>query len=99
MTGQQPIEPDAILGRDGSAVPRGAGGVPQPLPPLLPALARVALAGPLLAASAVALTAAAAVTAIELATRVSRPRSGAVGPLLPGGLQVTITRIEIRFPS
>ncbi|SNS19478.1 hypothetical protein SAMN06893096_102446 [Geodermatophilus pulveris] len=100
MTGQQPIEPDAILGRDGTAVPRGHGGVPQPVSPsLLPALARVVLAGPLLAASAVALTAAAAVTAVELAGRMARPRTGAPGPGLPGGFELTITRVEIRWPS
>ncbi len=52
MTEQQPVEPDAIIGRDGAAVPgpRGHAVAPQPLPALIPALARVAIAGPLLTA-------------------------------------------------
>jgi hypothetical protein len=101
MTDQQPVEPDAIIDRDGAAVPRGSGLVPQPLPSLVPALARVAFAGPLLTASAVALTAAAAAKAVELAGRVARQRmgAGAVQQVFPGGVEVTWTRVEIRWPS
>ncbi|WP_448609022.1 hypothetical protein [Geodermatophilus sp. URMC 60] len=101
MTEQQPVEPDAIIGRDGAAVPgpRGRGVAPQPLPSLIPALARVALAGPLLTASAVALTAAAAAKAVEVAGRVARQRMGAdaVRQVFPGGLEVTWTRVEVRW--
>jgi hypothetical protein len=105
MTEQQPVEPDAILERDGAAVPglrsRGHGVAPQSLPSLIPALARVAFAGPLLTASAVALTAAAAAKAVEVAGRMARQRMGAdvVGQVLPGGLEITWTRVEIRWPS
>jgi hypothetical protein len=100
MTDQQPVEPDAIIDRDGTAVPGGSGLVPQPLPSLVPALARVAFAGPLLTASAVALTAAAAAKAVELAGRVARQRmgAGAVQQVFPGGVEVTWTRVEIRWP-
>ena len=101
MTDQQPVEPDAILDRDGAAVagPGGSGLVPQPLPSLVPALARVAFAGPLLTASAVALTAAAAAKAVELAGRVARQRmgAGAVQQVFPGGIEVTWTRVEVRW--
>jgi hypothetical protein len=101
MTEQQPVEPDAIIGRDGAAVPgpRGPGVVPQPVPSLIPALARLAIAGPLLTASAVALTAAAAAKAVEVAGRMARQRMGAdaVRQVLPGGIEVTLTRIEVRW--
>jgi hypothetical protein len=105
MTDQQPVEPDAIFSRDGAAVPgspaHGSGLAPQPLPSLIPALARMAIAGPLLTASAVALTAAAAAKAIELAGRMARQQLGAGGAPegLPGRLEVTVTRIEFRWPS
>ena len=101
MTDQQPVEPDAIIDRDGAAVPgpQRPGLVPQPLPSLVPALARVAFAGPLLTASAVALTAAAAAKAVELAGRVARQRmgAGAVQQVFPGGIEVTWTRVEVRW--
>ena len=101
MTDQQPVEPDAIIDRDGTAVPGpgGSGLVPQPLPSLVSALARVAFAGPLLTASAVALTAAAAAKAVELAGRVAQQRmgAGAVRQVFPGGVEVTWTRVEVRW--
>ena len=101
MTEQQPIEPDAIIGRDGAAVPgpRGHAAALQPRPSLVPALARVALAGPLLTASAVALTAVAAAKAVKLAGRVVGQRVGAavVEQVLPGRLEVTWTRVEVRW--
>ena len=101
MSDQQPVEPDAIIGRDGAAVPgpRGSGVVPQPLPSLVPALARVAFAGPLLTASAIALTAAAAAKAVELAGRVARQHvgAGAVQHVFPGSFEVTWTRVEVRW--
>jgi hypothetical protein len=101
MTEQQPVEPDAIIERDGTAVrgPGGHGTELQPRSSLLPTLARVALAGPLLTASAVALTAAAAAKAVELAARVARQHVGAavVQQVLPGRLEVTWTRVEVRW--
>ena len=101
MTERQPVEPDAIIGRDGAAVrrPGGSGGALQPLSSLVPALARVALAGPLLTASAVALTAAAAAKAVELAGRIAQQRmgAGAVEQVFPGGFEVTWTRVEVRW--
>jgi hypothetical protein len=101
MTEQQPVEPDAIMERDGTAVrgPRDPGAALQPRPSLVPALARVALAGPLFAASAVALTAVAAAKAVELAGRVAGQRVGAavVEQVLPGRLEVTWTRVEVRW--
>jgi lipoprotein-anchoring transpeptidase ErfK/SrfK len=73
--------------------------VPQPLPSLVPALARVAFAGPLLTASAIALTAAAAAKAVELAGRVARQHvgAGAVQQVFPGSFEVTWTRVEVRW--
>ena len=99
MTDQQPVEPDAIIDRDGAAVPGRTGSGVVPLPALVPALARVAFAGPLLTASAVALTAAAAAKAVELAGRVARQRmgAGAVQQVFPGGIEVTWTRVEVRW--
>jgi hypothetical protein len=101
MTEQRPVEPDAIIERDGTSVrgPHEHGTALQPRASLVPALARVALAGPLLTASAVALTAAAAVKAVELAGRVVGQRVGAavVEQALPGRLEVTFTRIEVRW--
>ena len=85
MTDQQPVEPDAIIDRDGAAVPGpgGSGLVPQPL----------------LTASAVALTAAAAAKAVEVAGRIARQHggAGAVQQVFPGGFEVTWTRVEVRW--
>ena len=101
MTDQQPVEPDAIIDRDGAAVPgpRGPGLAPQQLPSLVPALARLAFAGPLFTASALALTAAAAAKAVEVAGRVARQRvgAGAVQQVFPGSFEVTWTRVEVRW--
>ncbi|WP_100499872.1 hypothetical protein [Geodermatophilus chilensis] len=105
MTDQQPVEPDAIIDRDGTAVPGprapGHDVAPLSLSSLIPTLARVAIAGPLLTASAFALTAAAAAKAVEMAGRMARQRVGAdaLEQVLPGRLEVTWTRVEIRWPS
>lgn len=105
MTDHQPVEPDAIFSRSGAAVggphARGTGVAPQATSSLVPALARVALAGPLLTASAVALTAAAAAKAVGLAGRMARQHLGAEAgqQVFPGRLEVTVTRIEFRWPS
>ncbi|SFT78959.1 hypothetical protein SAMN05660657_03063 [Geodermatophilus amargosae] len=108
MTNHQPVEPSAILDRDGASVPyrRAAAGIaPRLRPPLLPTLALVATAGPVLTASAFALTAVAAAKAVEMAGRMAWqvPRSlvgGHNGPqVVPGGLEVTWIRVELRWPS
>ena len=108
MTDQQPVEPDAILDRDGTAVPyRRAGGNAAPVAShtLIPLLARMAAAGPVLTASAFAISALAAARAVEMASRVAwRLGSGLVvggagTQAVPGRLEVTWTRVEIRWPS
>jgi hypothetical protein len=108
MTDQQPVEPDAIVDRDGAAVPyRRAEDNAAPLAShtLMPILARMAAAGPVLTASALAISALAAAKALELAGRMawqlgSRPVVGGSGTqAVPGRLEVTWTRLEIRWPS
>jgi len=102
MTDQHPVGPDAIIGRDGAAVPyRDPGGRRTPhLPaPRTPTLARLATAGPVLAASAFALTAVAAVKAAELAGRLAWQAAvrDTERRVTPGHVEVTWTRIEIRL--
>jgi hypothetical protein len=108
MTDQQPVEPDAILDRGGAAVPyRGAGDNAAPLASqtLIPMLARMATAGPVLTASAFAISALAAAKAVEMAGRMAWQLAG--GPVVagsgtravPGRLEVTWIRVEIRWPS
>jgi hypothetical protein len=108
MTDQQPVEPDAILDRDGAAVPyRRAGDNAAPFAshPLIPMLARMATAGPVLTASAFAISALAAAKAVEMAGRMAwhlagGPVAGGAGTqAVPGRLEVTWTRVEIRWPS
>ena len=108
MTDQQPVEPDAIVDRDGAAVPyRRAEDNAAPLAfhTLMPILARMAAAGPVLTASALAIGALAAAKAVEMAGRMAWQLAG--GPVaggsgtrtVPGRLEVTWTRVEIRWPS
>ena len=101
MTDQRPVEPDAIVGRDGAAVPyrRPWDATPRASHTLIPTLARMATAGPVLTASALAISALAAAKAVEVAGRVARQRMGvdAVQQVFPGGLEVTWTRIEVRW--
>jgi hypothetical protein len=108
MTDEQPVEPDAIIERDGAAVPyRRAGNRAAPVAShtLMPVLARMAASGPVLTASAFAISALAAAKAIELAGRMAwqigtRPVvGGARTQAVPGRLEVTWTRVEIRWPS
>jgi hypothetical protein len=108
MTDQGPVEPDAIVGRDGAAVPyRRAWGnaAPRASQTLIPTLARMAIAGPVLTASALAISALAAAKAVEMAGRVvselaGGPVAGGAGTwAAPGRLEVTWTRVEIRWPS
>lgn len=105
MTNDRPIEPSAIYAADGTRVPYRE--EPSPVVPrsLLPALLRVATAGPFLTASAVLLTSAAAARAAEAAARMLRQATGA--PVeshwgrrtVPGGLEVSWTHVEIRWPG
>jgi hypothetical protein len=111
MTDEKPIEPSAIFAADGSRVPYRGGPKPaetsSAVRPLLPALVRAATSGPLLTtsvltASVLARTGVAAATAAEAAGW--RAWQGAWAAIdasrgqraVPGGLQITWTRIEIR---
>ncbi len=107
MTDQQPIEPDAIIGTDGTAVRyRRAENVAGPLAPraLIPMIARVATAGPMLTASALALAAVGAAKVVEMTGRMawqlagSPARTGAEIGMVPGRVEITWTRVEIRWP-
>jgi hypothetical protein len=68
-------------------------------------LARMATAGPVLTASAFGISALAAAKAVELAGRMAwrlagGPVAGGAGTrAVPGRLEVTWTRVEIRWPS
>lgn len=105
MTDQQPVEPDAIVGRDGAAVPYRRAGDTLASHTLIPVLARMATAGPVLTASAFAISALAAAKAVEMAGRMawqlaSGPVVGGAGTqAVPGRLEVTWTRVEIHWPS
>ena len=107
MTDQQPIEPDAIIGTDGAAIPyRRAENVAPPLASraLIPMMARVATVGPMLTASALALTAVAAAKAVEMTGRMARQLAdspagtGAGIGMIPVRVEITWTRVEIRWP-
>jgi hypothetical protein len=102
MTHQHPVEPDAIITGDGSTVPyRGAGaeGAPHLLHSLRPTLVRLSTAGPVLAASGIALTAVAAAEAAEMAGRMARQVAvrDAERRVVPSQLEVTWTRLEIHL--
>jgi hypothetical protein len=106
MTDEKPIEPSAIFAADGSRVPYRGGPKPaetsSAFRPLLPALVRAATSGPLLTTSVLARTRVAAATAGEAAGWMAwqgawpaiDARRGQRA--VPGGLQITWTRIEIR---
>jgi hypothetical protein len=103
MTDEKPIEPSAIFAADGSRVPYRGGPKPaetsSAFRPLLPALVRAATSGPLLTTSVLARATAAAAEAAGwmawqgawAAIDASRGQRA-----VPGGLQITWTRIEIR---
>jgi hypothetical protein len=102
---EQPIEPSDIYRADGTRVPgrRAPAGTPS-VRSLLPALVRSATAGPLVAASALAVGAALAAVAGETARRVveqaARDVLGATPrqPSPRGFVEVTVTRVEVRWP-
>ena len=111
----EPIEPSEVYTRDGDRVPSGSSpALPAGLPQLTPArlgraVVRAATAGPLITASAFAAAALAAVKAAELAGRMAWPGAAqawrqAAGPgsgsaTLPGGVQISWTHVEIRWPA
>ena len=107
MTDQQPVEPSALVDRDGVSVPypRTAPRGVVRLSRALPVLARAVTAGPVLTASAIGLTAVATAKALEMAGRMAwqtgrDPAGGTTGPrTAPGYLEVTWTRVEIRWPG
>src|SRR3954452_17281955 len=107
MTDQRPVEPDAIVGRDGAAVPYRRAwddAAPRASHTLIPTLAHMVTAGPVLTASALAISALAAVKAVEVAGRMASQLAGGpvngAGPwAVPSRLEVTWTRVEIRWPS
>jgi hypothetical protein len=108
MTDEKPIEPSAIFAADGSRVPYRGGPKPaetsSAVRPLLPALVRAATSGPLLTTSVLARTGvAAAMTAAAeaagwMAWQGAWPAINASRGqrAVPGGLQITWTRIQIR---
>ncbi len=102
MTDQQPVEPDAIIGADGAAVARRdaeEGGVGQLPERLVSTLARLGTAGPVLAASAVALTAVASAKVVQMVGRTARQVAvrDAQPQRITGRVQITWTQVEIRI--
>jgi hypothetical protein len=106
MTDEKPIEPSAIFAADGNRAPDRGGPKPaetsSAFRPLLPALVRAVTSGPLLTASVLARTGVAAATAAEAAGWMAWQGAWAAidasrgQRAVPGGLQITWTRIEIR---
>ena len=110
----EPVEPSEVYTREGDRVPapRGAADLPAALRSLTPgqlgkAVVRAATAGPVLTASAFAAAALAAVKAAELAGRMAWPGAaqawqqapGSGSATLPGGVQISWTHVEIRWPT
>jgi hypothetical protein len=104
MTDGQPVEPDAIIGRDGATVPykRADRRSDLLLPhPHVPTSVRLATVGPVLTASAFALTAVAAARVVKTAGRMAWRLAGgdAEVRVVPGQHEVAWTRVEIRWKS
>ncbi|SNS27542.1 hypothetical protein SAMN04488107_2006 [Geodermatophilus saharensis] len=102
MTDEQPVEPSEVYRADGSRVPDrrpGRGTLPVAVRSLLPALIRSTTAGPLVAASALAVAAAVTARAAEVARQVveQAAREAATRPTGPW-IEVSVTRIEVRWP-
>lgn len=108
MTDEKPVEPSAVFAADGTRVPyrRDPASAASPGVPghLVPALIRAAASGPVLAASVLAVAGVVAVRAAEAAGRIAwrtawtavegRPEHRVVVE----GLEISWTRIEIRWP-
>jgi hypothetical protein len=101
MADQHPVEPDTVIGREGAVVPVRRTGTSLAPRSLVPALARAATVGPVLAASAVAVTALAAAKAVQRAGRVAVQLAGRneAPRTPPGRLEVIWIRVDIRWPS
>jgi hypothetical protein len=103
VTDQQPIEPSEVYRADGSRVPgrrTAPGAVPRAVRGLLPALLRGTTAGPLVAASAFAVAAAVTARAAEAARQLVEQAAREVSAPPPAGswIEVSVTRIEVRWP-
>jgi hypothetical protein len=107
MTEHEPIEPSAILARDGTVIPyrSGLSGAVTAAPRnAVSEFVQAASTGPLLAATAFAVTAVAAAKAAEMAGRMAwHVAQGAFDGSRPGrppggGVEVTWTHVEIRWP-
>ncbi len=104
MTGQQPIEPSEVYRADGSRVPQprtALGTVPTAVRSPLPVLLRSTTAGSLVTASAFAVAAAVTARAARAARQVveQAAREALVGrPTTGSWIEVTVTRIEVRWP-
>ncbi|HEX2074782.1 MAG TPA: hypothetical protein VHF92_13435 [Geodermatophilus sp.] len=107
MTNDEPVEPSAIYARDGRRLPYAratAAATPAVSRRLLPGLARVASAGPLLTASAVAVAAMAATKVAEVAGRMALQvardalEAGSGRASSGPGVEISFTHVEIRWP-
>jgi hypothetical protein len=107
MTEHEPIEPSAILAPDGTVIPYRSGlsgAVPAAPRNAVSEFVQAASTGPLLAATAFAVTAVAAAKAAEMAGRMAwHVAQGAFDGGRPGrppggGVEVTWTHVEIRWP-
>ena len=103
MTGQQPIEPSEVYRADGSRVPQrrtALGTVPAAVRSLLPVLLRGTTAGSLVTASAFAVAAAVTARAAEAARQVAEQAVREALVTRPTGswIEVSVTRIEVRWP-
>lgn len=109
MTDEKPIEPSAVFAADGTRVPHQRG---TPLPatwgvsrPALPALVRAVAGGPLLTASVLAVAGVAAAKAAEAVSRIAWEAAWAAVEgraeqrAVPGGVQISWTHVEIRWPA
>ncbi len=103
MDGQQPIEPSEVYRADGSRVPQrrtALGKVPAAVRSLLPVLLRGTTAGSLVTASAFAVAAAVTARAAEAARQVAEQAVREALVTRPTGswIEVSVTRIEVRWP-
>ena len=103
MNGQQPIEPSEVYRADGSRVPQrrtALGTAPAAVRSLLPALLRGTTAGSLVTASAFAVAAAVTARAAEMARQVveQAAREALVTRSTGSWIEVSVTRIEVRWP-
>jgi hypothetical protein len=105
MTDEKPIEPSAVFAADGTRVPHRRGPAPGVSRPPVPALVRAATRGPLLTASVLAVAGVAAARAAEAVGRIAWQVAWAAVDgrqerrPVPGGLEISWTHIEIRWPT